>query len=455
MFNVQSSIALHCSFKKSTTITNSMPAAVRRRSAGIESRNRDTVTKVVEDKLKLKLPRKILEATRASLRVLKLRHPYGSLGKSDSDIKRACALLEYAVRDDHNNNSNNNHIEISMAQLAKAAFMKLKDFREYHEKIGNFRIDAPSTTVTTKKRTARGVTAAAVKMTTTNPKNRRSSNTSSSIVLKKSSIPFLAIQLGAFVPNSSDVAKRAQDYFQDVVEILRKPSNKGGGVHGLRDIQRNQFSYEAACFYLIATSGRDHDSNSNNNNNNSTTTRRRRRSKTGNDDDDDDIERQLDLSTFIDVIKAPSQFQTVLSYVKELREDIESTLSSSRRSSSETETKSTTASRKRSRKEVSDSSEATISGRKSNSHDTSDENPLSALYNEKQSNDFSDNQRRSYSRPNPVFDEWKKKVLVEVCEDAKETMKETKKYELCENDNEAERILDFAVREILAGNGML
>ena len=433
-----------------------MPAAVkRRRSAGIESRNRDTVTQVVEDKLKLKLPRKILEATRASLRVLKLRHPYGSLGKSDSENKRACALLEYAVRDDHNNNSNsnNNNIEISMAQLAKAALMKLKDFREYHEKIGNFRIDPPSMTATTKKRTTRGVTAAAAAVTKTtttkNPKNRRSSNNSSSIVLKKSSIPFLAIQLGAFVPNSSDVAKRAQDYFQDVIELLKKPSNKGGGVHGLRDIQRNQFSYEAACFYLIATSGRGHDrSNSN--------SKVRRRSKTGDDDDEDDIERQLDLSTFIDVIKAPSQFQTVLGYVKELREDIESTLSSSRRSSSETETKSTTASRKRSRKEASESSEATIAARKrNNSHDISGENPPSAPYNEKQSNDFSDNQRRRYSRPNPVFDEWKKKVLVEACEDAKETMKKTKKYESCENDNEADRILDFAVRKILAGNGML
>jgi hypothetical protein len=449
MIKVLHCIACYCSIKKSTTITNNMPAAVkRRRSAGIESRNRDTITQVVEDKLKLKLPRKILEATRASLRVLKLRHPYGSLGKSDSENKRACALLEYAVRDDHNNNSNNNNIEISMAQLAKAAFMKLKDFREYHEKIGNFRIDAPSTTVTTKKRTARGMTAAAVTKTTTNSKNRRSSNNSSSIVLKKSSIPFLAIQLGAFVPNSGDVAKRAQDYFEDVIELLKKPSNKGGGVHGLRDIQRNQFSYEAACFYLIATSGRDHDSNSNNK-------VRRRRSKTGDDDDDDDIERQLDLSTFIDVIKAPSQFQTVLGYVKELREDIESSLSSSRRSSSETETKSTTASRKRSRKETSDSSEAAIASRKSNSHDISGKNPLSALYNEKQSNDFSDNQRRRYSRPNPVFDKWKKNVLLEACEEAKETMKKAKKYEFCENDNEAERILDFAVREILAGNGML
>ncbi|OEU13649.1 hypothetical protein FRACYDRAFT_241993 [Fragilariopsis cylindrus CCMP1102] len=377
----------------------------------------------------------------------------GSLGKSDSENKRACALLEYAVRDDHNNNSNsnNNNIEISMAQLAKAALMKLKDFREYHEKIGNFRIDPPSTTVTTKKRTTRGVTAAAVTKTTTtkNPQNRRSSNNSSSIVLKKSSIPFLAIQLGAFVPNSSDVAKRAQDYFQDVIELLKKPSNKGGGVHGLRDIQRNQFSYEAACFYLIATSGRGHDrSNSN--------SKVRRRSKTGDDDDEDDIERQLDLSTFIDVIKAPSQFQTVLGYVKELREDIESTLSSSRRSSSENETKSTTASRKRSRKEASESSEATIAARKrNNSHDVSGENPPSAPYNEKQSNDFSDNQRRRHSRPNPVFDEWKKKVLVEACEDAKETMKKAKKYESCENDNEADRILDFAVRKILAGNGML
>jgi hypothetical protein len=425
-----------------------MPAAVRRRSAGIESRNRDTVTQVVEDKLKVKLPRKILEATRASLRVLKLRHPYGSLGKSDNENKRACALLEYAVRDDHNNSKNSN-IEITMAQLAKAAFMKLKDFREYHEKIGNFRIDAPaSSTTVTNKRTDRGMAAAAAtKSKTAIPKNRRSNN-SSSIVLRKSSIPFLAIQLGAFVPNSSDVAKRAQDYFQDVIELLKKPSNKGGGVHGLQDIQRNQFSYEAACFYLIATSGRDHDSSNNNNK------VRRRRSKTG-DEDDDDIERQLDLSTFIDVIKAPSQFQTVLGYLKELREDIESTLSSSRRSSSETETKSTTASRKRSRKEASDSSAATIAGSKSNSRDTSVENPASALYDAKQSNDFSDNQRRRYSRPNPVFDKWKKNVLLEACEEAKETMKKAKKYEFCENDNEAERILDFAVREILAGNGML
>jgi len=393
----------------------------------------------VEDKLKLKLPRKVIEATRASLRVLKIRYPIGSFGKAfDNETKRACALLEYAVRD------HDSSIDISMDQLAKASLMKLKDFCEFHKKIGNFRVDV---TVTTSSTSAKVTKKSLDEIS--NAKNRR--NSSSSIVFKKSSIPFLAIQLGAFVPNSSDVAKHAQHYFQDIVDFLQNSSNKGG-VHGLWDIQRNQFSYEAACFYLIATSGCEHD---NINNNNNSTTNRRRRSTTGiklhGDDDEEDDNRQLDLSTFLDVTKAPTQFQTVLGYVKELRDDIESrrvdssTLesSSSRLSSSKSSSKSysrteSTASRKRLRKETFDSSVATISSSKKDSN-----------------NELSGSKRRYYSRQNPVFDEWKRKILLAACQESKETIQNKKGDEFCNNDHKPKRVLDFVAGKILAGYGMV
>ena len=108
------------------------------RLVGSRIRGSDVVSQV-EGKLKLdtRLPREILERTRASLRILKVRNPIGCFGKYDNDRKRACALLEYEVRD--YKTENNKSIEVDMELLAKAAFMKLKDFRDFHEKLGNFR----------------------------------------------------------------------------------------------------------------------------------------------------------------------------------------------------------------------------------------------------------------------------------------------------------------------------
>ena len=426
------------------------------RLVGSRIRGSDVVSQV-EGKLKLdtRLPREILEKTRASLRILKVRNPIGCFGKYDNDRKRACALLEYEVRD--YKTENNKSIEVDMELLAKAAFMKLKDFRDFHEKLGNFRDNIQiSQPPSNKKR----------------PRNDATGNNSavdvrskSGIVFRKSSIPSLAIQLGAFVPNSSNVASRAQKLFSEIIDLLKKSSKKDG-IYGLRDVQKNQNSYEAACFYLIARPERGrHD-------NNTSTLRHRRSSKTNDEGDD---YHQLDLASFLKITKVSSQFQMILDYVDQLRNDIESNRRTRRdafvesqrsqkqfSSSNTSKTKHTKVSKnRRTATKLKNKAVENLDGR--NPEHNEEDVHISSLINSDRDEDGKMHRRGlvgQNSYPNSTFGEWRSKVLLAACEDAKQNMNANNTNDdLDSKENQRifrrEDILDFVVEGILERNGIV
>jgi len=490
--------------------------ALRARASA--ARSRDVVSQV-EDKLKLgvALPRRVLEATRSSLRVLKIRNPIGSFGRYDNEMKRACALLEYDVRDynrnrgigngngngnattnnydndNDNGNGNNDPIEIPMDKLARAAFMKPKDFRDFHEKIGNFRDNLRATVVAktrakdTNSKDGKGdktLQSSSRNHNSNNSNNEKNNNNNnnktktkisnphqkSGIALAKSSIPSLAIQMGAFVPNSSGVALRAQKLFRDLVALLKRSSKQGGNWHGLMDVQKNQASYEAACFYLVATTTATTTSTSNNGGREhsakdlpqpSRPRRRRRRANSLRDHLDDAAENdpRLDLSTFLDVTKeVASQFQTVLDYVRELQTEIQSTATkTAATATARTSALQTIQSRKRPRtddvyqtnqardgEERSDhrTSKPTTTGRADyniNDNDNDDDNATVRLREHGIDDDDDDNEAQGSGtgsrihtdrgtmlrRPNPVFDQWKARVLGAAVAAAKQTQTQT------------------------------
>jgi hypothetical protein len=473
-----------------------------RGGSGLRGRSRDIVSQV-EDKLKLNtsLPREIVEATRSSLRVLKIRNPIGCFGKYDNDTKRACALLEYNVRDYNNSNGstgngNSNIIEVAMEQLAKAAFMKLQDFRDFHEKIGNFRenlrINATTRTSKTREQTR-------TRPNDANNESRRPAATAATrktgIVFRKSSISSLAIQLGAFVPNSSDVALRAQRLFKEIVDLLNSSSRKRG-MYGLRDVQKNQSSYEAACFYLIATATSERGNNKQDNNNAST----RRRRRTSKEYDDGDDNQQLDLTTFMDIAKVSLQFQMILDYVSQLQAQIESKRSTIQNlasrsqpsfasSSGSSKSANPTASRKRSKKEAFGFAQAIANDSKKNKDANPDDqnaddvggtdivNTIIFQDDHDQKENSDNNNNKNHERPrkrtstsrsnNATFEEWKSRVLRAACEDARQKMNASNKdrggdddQKDCETNEtttllEQEVLLDFVTRDILARNGLL
>ncbi len=436
-------------------------------NAALRGRSRDIVSQV-EDKLKLnnRLPREILEATRSSLRVLKIRNPIGCFGKYDNETKRACALLEYDVRDYNTNNDDRNKmVEVPMEKLAKAAFMKLKDFRDFHEKIGNFRDNLRVSTISKSKSKGQS------EKDKNGNKNAVNVSSQSGIVFRKSSIPSLAIQLGAFVPNSSGAAMRAQKLFTDVVHLL-KNSSKKDGIYGLRDLQKNQSSYEAACFYLVATSNQDKDDK------NSAIRRRRRTSR---DFDEGEENQHLDLKTFVDITKVTSQFQAILDYVGKLKDEIESKNASKpnaprkagrSRPSLETFQSSqkikANKSRKRSKKEAFDINE-TISSRSTLNKNEISGDPETENAEELDSGNFIhknfdteesnyDDRRKRKSRSNATFHQWKAEVLREAYEDARQKMSAANAAgDDCEEKQKLlkpQDLLDFVVREILERNGL-
>mmetsp|Transcript_22270 Transcript_22270/g.52940 ORF Transcript_22270/g.52940 Transcript_22270/m.52940 type:complete len:430 (-) Transcript_22270:359-1648(-) len=420
----------------------------------VRSRSRDVVTQI-EEKLKTDLPREILEATRSSLRVSKLRNRIGCFGKYDNERKRGCALLEYEVRD--YNIKNDIRIDIPMERLAKAAFMKLKDFRDFHDMIGNFResLRTDSTTPKTKKN---------IKSDTKNDEieSRTASivNSESGIRLHKSSISSLAIQLGAFVPNSSGVALRATNFFREVVELLQESSKKGS-IYGLRDVQNNQSSYEAACFYLIATSGHKKQ-------NNDSFQRSSRKCYNG------DENQELDLITFMNLTNVSSKFQMILDYVNELRNEIETKRSTNHSTSVESTSDGTVYpssnisqksnsvdSRKRRRKDIyPKKNNENLNDEKSGR--TTDVDTSSFFRTDIQKNGESSDQNFEcqgyYS--NKTFAEWKSKTLREAYGDRRRKMNaidlaELERGEKTGTSFEREDALDFVTREILSRNGLL
>lgn len=420
----------------------------------VRGHSRDIVSQV-EDKLKLKtaLPLEILKATRSSLRVLKIRNPIGCFGKYDNDMKRACALLEYDVRDYNMKIDINTSIEVDMERLAKAAFMNSKAFRDFHEKIGNFRenlrINAPSKLKMKKK----------LHNDTCKSRSAATVTSNSSIIFRKSSISSLAIQLGAFVPNSFDVALRAQKLFHKVVDIM-KDSSKFRGIYALQDLQSNQSSYEAACFYLITTSGLS----------NNVSIRRRRRSSKGYDGNDN---QQLNLTTLMDVANVSSQFKMILDYVSELKNEIESKRSTNNDATSESSrSRPSSASSCSSPVSKTRSKEGAFSGGRDNDQNREDRESEHAAcidldnflnndhaYDKKESNGHQRSRKRK-SHSMTIFEEWKANVLRVAREDSRQKMSgiKEKNNEVCEEKQrffEEECILDFVTKDILSQNDLL
>jgi hypothetical protein len=172
---------------------------------------------------------KVLQETQSALRLLKIKTPIGSLGKQDNDLKRACALLEYIVREREG-------FKIPMNRLARAACMKERDFQKFHELVGNFRGSFASA--------QSNQTSRLLKL---GGKQIRKFHSN------QSSIPSLAIKLGSYVQDSNGVSIAAIKLFE---RIERHTQNMAASERGyqLRDMKEHQKSYEAACFYLAATS---------------------------------------------------------------------------------------------------------------------------------------------------------------------------------------------------------
>ncbi|CAJ1941405.1 unnamed protein product [Cylindrotheca closterium] len=236
---------------------------------------------LIADKLQLDqpIPPNLLQETQSALRLLKLKHPNGSFGKQDNDLKRACALLEYVVRE-------RGGIKIPMKQLATAACMRERDFTKFHQTIGNFR------------RLGRASQAAKGR------ENNRS-------FTEASTIPFLTIKLGSYVRDPNGVAQRAAKLFQTVTKHAQElPATERG--HQLRDIYDHRKAYEASCFFIAAASDVTVKTNS------------------AGDGDDDDIKR-LQIQHVIDASTdfTSSVFNSVLRHVQSTCQATESRQDSS------------------------------------------------------------------------------------------------------------------------------
>jgi hypothetical protein len=229
---------------------------------------------IIADKLQLdqEIPPKVLQETQSALRILKLKFPNGTFGKQDNDLKRACALLEYVVREREG-------YKIPMHRLARAACMKERDFAKFHQMIGNFRRNS-SSSIQTSRSLRKGATPTAA-------------------IGQTSSIPSLAIKLGTYVQDSNGVSVRATKLYQDLMSHAKNlPASERG--HQLRDIKDHQKAYEAACFYIAAT-------------NENTTNNRPTRMH-----DEDDDNKQLEISNVTDVSNefTLAEFKNILQHTQ-------------------------------------------------------------------------------------------------------------------------------------------
>lgn len=227
---------------------------------------------IIAAKLQLEkpIPAKVLQETHSALRLLKSRNPNGSFGRQDNDLKRACALLEYIVREREG-------YKIPISSLAKAACMKLRDFENFHALVGNFRGSFSSASKQTSLSLKKG--------------GKQSRHTSSN----QSSISSLAIKLGSYVQDANGVSVRAIKLFSDI-----KCNAKS--KYQLQDMQQHQKAYEAACFYIAATSDDA--------------------SKSHKGLLDDDNNKLLEISNISDVSTdfTLAEFKSILHHVQNLRE---------------------------------------------------------------------------------------------------------------------------------------
>ncbi|KAG7338665.1 hypothetical protein IV203_020713 [Nitzschia inconspicua] len=266
----------------------------------------DVVTNILSAlKLDPPLPRKAVEQIQDALQLLRSKKSIGSLGiKNDSDRKRACALLEYIAREEYG-------IKISMDDLTKQAYVKKKgDFAVFHQVIGNLRDHWKTQTVHNQCGNS------VVGGTTTTGMN----GTKATDAPQKSSFNLLAVQLGAFVPHSSLMARQAQSLFQQILAFVRT-KHYGERKHALQDVQKNYRAYEAACFYLVATQDTFNNNNNNQNRNKSGSSKHAKSVVSSGRND-----QTLDLPTFIDATKifVQSEFETILKFVQSLQEEMDS-----------------------------------------------------------------------------------------------------------------------------------
>lgn len=438
--------------------------------------SRDT-TKAVVDRLKLDppLPPKIAERTQNSLRLMKVKYPIGTFGKTDNELKRSCALLEYIAREEGH--------RIPIDRLAKVASMKKKDFVAFHEMVGNFNENSTLPRSSVCSSSSQSATIGVARGNAIGKKMGPDT-----IFLTKSTIPSLAMQLGVFLPNSNSVAVEAQRLFQQIVLHLQHNKKDRVRISGLEDIRRNQSTYEAVCFYLTATKDK-HRTNGRpgttgrGGNRPSYQQQQQHRSSSSSYHDGDDFDKHLDLSTFLDICGkdfTPSQFQMILQYVSELWQEIQdathhplmaaghdpngAALSSSRRTLDDTihrtaigEGPKDQGSRKRSRTEAGSNTKATT-------------NPLMILIeqqdavegststwvdiNSNNNNNDSDSRGVDQSRIvySPIFLEWKKRMLAAAFDNARSLYEQrdgTTDIHQTDPSNQKDAILDYAAQEVL------
>jgi hypothetical protein len=225
-------------------------------------------------KLEREISQKTIQQTQDALRILKFKNPNGSFGKQDNDLKRTFALLEYVVREMEGH-------KIPMGRLAKAACMKEKDFVKFHQLVGNFRENTSSSkpALSTK-------------------------DTNKDAVVPQSSLPSLAIKLGPYVEDSNGVALRANRLFENLLRSA-KSMQTSTGSYQLQDMKKHQKTYEAACFFLVAT-------------------RNKTTKSCPSRDRGDEEEKQLDVSALLKVSTdfTENEFKDVLEHIKTLKLEV-------------------------------------------------------------------------------------------------------------------------------------
>jgi hypothetical protein len=365
--------------------------------------------------LEIKISQKVITQTQSALRILKIKSPNGTFGKQDNDLKRACALLEYSVREKEG-------FKIPMARLAKAACMKERDFVKFHQIIGNFRANASSTS----KRSS---------------SSKGGDNSNKTGGPRRSSIPSLAIKLGSFVQDSNGDAIRAQKLYDQIIHDAEcKASDEGR--HQVGDMKQHQQTYEAACFYLVATKDKT----------------RNMSSKIADDDDG----RQLEISTLVDLSTdfTSSEFKNVLEHVKTILEKKENHQESSCGNGGGKATTRTLAmkrkstrtlgevSGKRSKPSVMLSSQQLASNATLDLLKKVDHTDVSRVYNDPLTESSLDG---NYSA---MFLQWKSKVLAKAVDAAKTALlAEARQQDVGEISRE--KALDRAATDVLRSHGLL
>ena len=369
---------------------------------------------VVARKLKLEKPisEKVIKQTQSALRTLKINNPIRSFGKQDNDLKRACALLEYIVREQEG-------FKIPMSKLAKAAYMKQKDFEEFHHKIGNFRENTASKSSISSKITG-----------------------SDAEDKQKSSIPLLSIKLGPLVQESNQVAVRAQKRFDNILNYAKKML-RTESRYQVRDMKRYLKTYEAACFFFEAT--RDKAVND--------------RSLQNNDDED---EKRLELSTFLDVSTefTAMEFKNVLGHVQTLSDEMENTREKHDTGEAPSKNRVSGTKKRESQNVTNTSSVKRIKQGKMLSAELASNTTLDLLkkVNDEQElgNDQSETWNTSgspHSGDSSLFLEWKRKLVGKAIKCAKENLnrESTVGDQIISN----EMALTRAVADVLSSHGLL